>query len=111
MTMQSADSCQSLGRGLLKRLLSLLLAMIAATAAQADDAEIAALFADAGVQGTLVLARLDGQEIIEHRLPDRPKTCAGLREIMLAEEGDDFRLYAETGWATRNQPQIGWYIG
>lgn len=211
----------------------LLVAMIPVAAVQAEDPEIAALFAEAGVQGTVVLARLDGQEVIVHnaaraeqrlpvastfkifntlialeegaisgidevmpwdgrlhpypdwnqdqtlksafavscvwcyqrlaerigaeryrvhlaqadygrldepfvttefwldgrltisaleqvrflrqvierRLPYRSQTYAGLRAIMLAEEGRDFRLYAKTGWAARATPQIGWYVG
>ena len=49
------------------QLLWLLLAMmLPISAVQAEDPEIAALFAEAGVQGTLVLARLDGQEVILH---------------------------------------------
>ncbi|WP_416274495.1 class D beta-lactamase [Lamprobacter sp.] len=51
------------------------------------------------------------RQVIDRRLPYRPETYAGLRAIMLAEEGRDFRLYAKTGWAARATPQIGWYVG
>ncbi|MBK1621125.1 class D beta-lactamase [Lamprobacter modestohalophilus] len=51
------------------------------------------------------------RQVIERRLPYRPETYAGMRAIMLAEEGRDYRLFAKTGWAARATPQIGWYIG
>jgi beta-lactamase class D len=51
------------------------------------------------------------RQVIERRLPYRPETYDGLRAIMLADQGTDFRLYAKTGWAARATPQIGWYVG
>ncbi|MCF7979309.1 MAG: class D beta-lactamase [Chromatiaceae bacterium] len=51
------------------------------------------------------------RQVIERRLPYRPQTYADLRVIMLAEEGQDYRLFAKTGWAARATPQIGWYVG
>lgn len=30
---------------------------------------------------------------------------------MLAEEAARYRLHAKTGWATRNAPAVGWYVG
>jgi beta-lactamase class D len=40
-----------------------------------------------------------------------------LAEIMLAERAEPtehapgYRLWAKSGWATRNSPQVGWYVG
>ncbi|WP_338035837.1 class D beta-lactamase [Halochromatium roseum] len=51
------------------------------------------------------------RQVIERRLRYRPETYAGLRAIMLADEGQDYRLFAKTGWAARATPQIGWYVG
>jgi beta-lactamase class D len=30
---------------------------------------------------------------------------------MLAEKTPNWSLWAKTGWAARNTPQIGWYVG
>lgn len=51
------------------------------------------------------------RQLIERRLPFREETYDGLRAIMLAEESNDFRVYAKTGWSARSSPQIGWYVG
>ena len=34
-----------------------------------------------------------------------------LRDIMLVEKTPTYALRAKTGWAARNEPQIGWYVG
>ena len=30
---------------------------------------------------------------------------------MLTEETRQYRLYGKTGWATRTNPQVGWFVG
>jgi beta-lactamase class D len=34
-----------------------------------------------------------------------------LKRIMLTEETRQYRLYGKTGWATRTNPQVGWFVG
>ncbi len=51
------------------RLLLLLAALIVATPGHAEDADLAALFAAAGVEGTLVIADLDGDPVHIHNAP------------------------------------------
>lgn len=46
-----------------------------------------------------------------HQLPFSERSYRIWREVTLAEQTDQYKLYAKTGWANRMQPQIGWYIG
>jgi beta-lactamase class D len=34
-----------------------------------------------------------------------------LRQIMVVKKTNDYTIYAKTGWTTRVEPQIGWYVG
>lgn len=45
------------------------------------------------------------------KAPLHAPSCAVLREVMRAEEGPGYVLYAKTGWAARARPQVGWYVG
>ena len=51
------------------------------------------------------------RQVILKALPYRASSYAGLREVMLSEQGEDYSLRAKTGWAARSTPQIGWYVG
>ena len=51
------------------------------------------------------------RQVILQALPYKGSSYAGLRDVMLSEQGEDYRLYAKTGWATRSSPQVGWYVG
>lgn len=50
-------------------LLLLLAALVIPTLGQAEDADLAALFAAAGVEGTLIIAELDGEPVLMHNAP------------------------------------------
>lgn len=52
---------------LMRPILTLLVAIVFATQGQAEDAEIAFLFSDAGVEGTIVIATLDGNQRYVHK--------------------------------------------
>jgi beta-lactamase class D len=42
----------------------------------------------------------------------RPEHQAAVREVLLLEEGDGFRLFGKTGWAFPDAPEeIGWFVG
>lgn len=51
------------------------------------------------------------RQIVERTLPFKARSYDTLKKIMLAEETARYRLYAKTGWATRNAPAVGWYVG
>ena len=51
------------------------------------------------------------RRLIVQTLPYKASSYAGLREVMLMEQGEDYSLRAKTGWAARPTPQIGWYVG
>lgn len=51
------------------------------------------------------------RQIAERNLPFKPSSYDTLKQVMLAEEGSQYRLYAKTGWATTTKPQVGWYVG
>lgn len=51
------------------------------------------------------------RKVVERRLPFRPATYDALKEVMRVGDIPTARLYAKTGWAARQSPQIGWYVG
>nr|WP_296696697.1 class D beta-lactamase [Thiocapsa sp. UBA6158] len=75
------------------RLLLLLAALVIAAPAHAEDADLAALFAAAGVEGTLVIADLDGDSVHVHnasRAAQRFPTASTfkiLNTLIALEEG------------------------
>lgn len=50
----------------MRPILALLIAVVFATPGHAEDAEIASLFLEAGVEGTIVIAKLDGNRSYVH---------------------------------------------
>jgi len=75
------------------RLLLLLAALVIATPGHAEDADLAALFAAAGVDGTLVIADLDGDPVHVHNAPraaqrfSSASTFKILNTLIALEEG------------------------
>lgn len=51
------------------------------------------------------------EQVYRRTLPFGVDSYEVLRDVMLAERTDRYRLYAKTGWAARMNPQIGWYVG
>lgn len=51
------------------------------------------------------------RQIVKRKLQFKVSSYDTLRKIMLADETAQYRLYAKTGWATRNAPSVGWYVG
>jgi beta-lactamase class D len=51
------------------------------------------------------------RQVILQTLPYKASSYAGLRDVMLMEQGEHYSLRAKTGWAARSTPQIGWYVG
>lgn len=51
------------------------------------------------------------KKIYRHSLPFRQSSYEMLWHIMLNERTPQYALWSKTGWATRSDPQIGWYVG
>ena len=51
------------------------------------------------------------RQIVERQLPFKMSSYDTLKKIMLTDETAHYRLHAKTGWATRNTPPLGWYVG
>tara|TARA_R110002051_G_scaffold2408_1_gene12581 strand:+ start:2229 stop:3068 length:840 start_codon:yes stop_codon:yes gene_type:complete len=50
--------------------------------------------------------------LVQHDLPLSAQTYDLAVPVMLAETGQDWRLYAKTGWYSSDEAQdIGWYVG
>lgn len=50
--------------------------------------------------------------LARNELPVKPGTLAAGKAIMRADRGDDWTMYAKTGWGMRpGQADIGWYVG
>lgn len=51
------------------------------------------------------------KKVYARSLPFSPATYETLRQIMQVEHTPAYSLWAKTGWATRINPQVGWYVG
>lgn len=51
------------------------------------------------------------KKVAQQRLPFSKAAYETLRQIMLVEEASTYSLWAKTGWASKPNPQVGWYIG
>lgn len=51
------------------------------------------------------------RQIVERKLPFKASSYDTLKKIMLTDVTERYRLYAKTGWATRNASPVGWYVG
>ena len=51
------------------------------------------------------------KQLVTGHLPFRASSCATLKSIMLSDKTPHYRMYAKTGWAARNAPAVGWYVG
>lgn len=51
------------------------------------------------------------RRLTDRDLPFAEDTMAAVQQIILLEETDAYRLSGKTGWATRVEPQIGWFVG
>lgn len=67
------------------------------------------------LDGSLQISALEQidflQGVYQRAFPLSQHSYETLRQVMLAEQTDDFSLWAKTGWAARMEPQVGWYVG
>lgn len=68
------------------------------------------------LQGPLEISALEQVDFLQHLALDQlavsSDTMDQARDIMRADSGPDWSLYAKTGWGLRgDDPDIGWYVG
>jgi len=51
------------------------------------------------------------RKLVEQSMPYAASSYAALKQIMRSQDGETYRIYAKTGWATTVEPHIGWYVG
>lgn len=51
------------------------------------------------------------KKVYRRSLPFKDSSYNSLRQIMLVEQNSEYALRAKTGWATKSNPPIGWYVG
>jgi beta-lactamase class D len=49
--------------------------------------------------------------VIRRKLPFSDRNFNILEKIMLSDSSKNYKLYAKTGWAGREDDQVGWYVG
>jgi len=67
------------------------------------------------LDGALTISAVEQVAFLKRVYRQAPPVAAAsyatLRRIMCIEEGPALTLCAKTGWATRSNPRIGWYVG
>lgn len=49
--------------------------------------------------------------LAQGQLPFDPAVQADVRAMLAGEKTADYQLFGKTGWATNQQPTLGWYSG
>jgi beta-lactamase class D len=76
-----------------------------------DEFDVARFWLDGSLQVSAIEQAAFLKEVYLRTLPFSTGDYEVLKELMLAERTDDYKLYAKTGWAASMNPQIGWYVG
>lgn len=67
------------------------------------------------LRGPLKISALEQTRFVTRlakgQLPVSAQAQASVREIARLEQGPGWTLYGKTGWATREVPQVGWWVG
>ena len=67
------------------------------------------------LQGPLKISAIEQSNFLAHlalgELPLSQDVQQSVREIIRVDQGDDWVLYAKTGWTTTPTPDIGWWVG
>ena len=95
--------------------------VLSATAAGwEENPKIGELFKSADINGTFVLYDVAANRYIgrdkaraERRqdLPFPPAFQKSVCEIVLLDQGENWRLYGKTGWQNAPGPGVGWWVG
>ena len=51
------------------------------------------------------------KKLVKNELPLTKATQEAVKEILLLDENEHYKLYAKTGWAMRVDKSVGWYVG
>jgi beta-lactamase class D len=51
------------------------------------------------------------RQLYEGELPFSGGSMNTVREMIVVEEGEGYKLSGKTGWASRVEPQTGWFVG
>ena len=67
------------------------------------------------LDGSLKISAVEQVEFLKklyrRSLPFKDSSYNSLRQFMLVEQNSEYALRAKTGWATKANPPIGWYVG
>lgn len=67
------------------------------------------------LEGPLEISALEQSKFLARlargELPLSPDVQQSVREIIKTDQGDDWILFAKTGWTTTPTPDIGWWVG
>ena len=67
------------------------------------------------LDGSLKISAIEQVEFLKkiyrRSLPFKDSSYNSLRQIMLVEQNSEHAICAKTGWATKSDPPIGWYVG
>lgn len=50
-------------------------------------------------------------KLVQNSLPLQKKIQESVREILLLEQGEQWKLYGKTGWQNAPNSEIGWFVG
>lgn len=71
-----------------------------------DDFWLVGPLAISAIEQTMFLAKL-----AQDALPFPEDVQRNVRELIRAEQGDSWTLYAKTGWVNTPNPGVGWWVG
>jgi beta-lactamase class D len=70
---------------------------------------------DFWLQGDIAISPYEQIDFLKrfqsNNLPFDQSVLDKVKDIMLFEEGDGYKIYAKTGWSIRVQPSVGWFVG
>ncbi len=79
------------------------------------NAQIGGKIDEFWLNGTLTISAIAQVQFLTKleavKLPFAKSVQANVHQLMLAEEGQDWKLYGKTGWGDHGNRQIGWYVG
>nr|AIA19222.1 ClassD_beta_lactamase [uncultured bacterium] len=79
------------------------------------NAEIGAVVDNFWLEGPLKISAIEQTQFLARlargQLPFPQDVQGKVREIVRLEQGDGWALYGKTGWATTDEPAIGWWVG
>ena len=84
-------------------------------ALQYGNQEIGNIIDDFWLVGPLKISALDQVQYLARmgqlQLPYPRRTQIAIRNIIFLEYGSNWALYGKTGWATTEEPKVGWWVG